>query len=526
MEFNLADLFEIVADRLADRVALIAGDRRLTYRELDERSTRFGRYLVDIGVRPGQHVGIYSVNRAEWVEAMFGCFKARAVPINVNYRYVAEELRYLFDNADLVALVYEAEFGPLVASVAPGLPALEHLVVLDDDSGTVTEELAAVEYEHALEAASPVREFGPRSPDDLYVLYTGGTTGMPKGVMWRAEDIFFAAMGGGNYGGPGIATPEEIGQHLADAPGSTLALAPLMHGNAQWTLAIALFGGNTVVLSTSRRFDAGEVWDLVEREQVFVISLVGDAMARPLVDALARRDHTPMLLAIVSGGAILSPAVKAEINERLPNTLVIDAFGASETGANGAVDMTDKGPRFRMNEWTTVITDAGKAAEVGDVGLLARRGHVPIGYYKDAQKTAATFVEFDGVRWAIPGDRAVIEEDGTITVLGRGSQCINTGGEKVFPEEVEAVLKSNPDVFDAIVVGIPDARFGETVAAVVAPRPGRTPTLEELVAHARGALAGYKLPKHLFLVNEVQRTPAGKPNYRWAKELAGGLKPA
>jgi fatty-acyl-CoA synthase len=526
MEFNLADLFEIVADRLADRVALIAGDRRLTYRELDERATRFGRYLVDIGVRPGQHVGIYSVNRAEWVEAMFGCFKARAVPINVNYRYVAEELRYLFDNADLVALVYEAEFGPLVASIAPGLPALEHLVVLDDGSGTVTEELAAVEYEHALQAASPVREFGPRSPDDLYVLYTGGTTGMPKGVMWRAEDIFFAAMGGGNYGGPGIATPEEIGQHLTDAPGSTLALAPLMHGNAQWTLAIALFGGNTVVLSTSRRFDADEVWDLVEREQVFVISLVGDAMARPLVDALARRDHTPMLLAIVSGGAILSPAVKAEINERLPNTLVIDAFGASETGANGAVDMTDKGPRFRMNEWTTVITDAGKAAAVGDVGLLARRGHVPIGYYKDAQKTAATFVEFDGVRWAIPGDRAVIEEDGTITVLGRGSQCINTGGEKVFPEEVEAVLKSNPDVFDAIVVGMPDARFGETVAAVVAPRPGRTPTLEELVTHARGALAGYKLPKHLFLVDEVQRTPAGKPNYRWAKELAGGLKPA
>jgi acyl-CoA synthetase (AMP-forming)/AMP-acid ligase II len=520
MEFNLADLFELVADRVPDRLALVAGDRRLTFRELDERATRFANYLADIGVEPGQHVGIYSVNRAEWVEAMFGCYKARAVPINVNYRYVTEELRYLFDNADLVALVYEAEFGPLVASVLPGLPHLEHLVVLDDGSGTVTEELAAVEYEHALESASPVRDFGPRSADDLYILYTGGTTGMPKGVMWRAEDIFFAALGGGNYGGPPITAPEQIADNVSATPASSLALAPLMHGNAQWTMSIALYGGNSVVLNTGRRFDADEIWDLVERENVFVISLVGDAMARPLVDAIATRDHAPTVLAIVSGGAILSPSIKAEINEKLPNAMVIDAFGASETGANGAVDMTDKGPRFRMNESTTVITEDGKPAPVGELGLLARRGHVPVGYYKDAQKTAATFVEFDGVRWAIPGDRAVIEEDGTITVLGRGSQCINTGGEKVFPEEVEAVLKSHPDVFDAIVVGIPDARFGEAVAAVVAPRPGRTPTLDELAGHARTALAGYKIPKRLVLVDEVARTPAGKPNYRWAKDLA------
>jgi acyl-CoA synthetase (AMP-forming)/AMP-acid ligase II len=520
MEFNLADLFELVANRVPDRLALVAGDRRLTFRELDERATRFANYLVDIGVEPGQHVGIYSVNRAEWVEAMFGCYKARAVPINVNYRYVAEELRYLFDNADLVALVYEAEFGPLVAAVLPALPQLEHLVVLDDGSGTVTEELAAVEYEHALESASPAREFGPRSPDDLYILYTGGTTGMPKGVMWRAEDIFFAALGGGNYGGPPITAPEQIAENVSANPASSLALAPLMHGNAQWTMSIALYGGNSVVLNTGRRFHADEIWDLVERENVLVISLVGDAMARPLVDALASRDHVPSVLAIVSGGAILSPSIKSEINEKLPNAMVIDAFGASETGANGAVDMTDKGPRFRMNEWTTVITEDGKPAPVGELGLLARRGHVPVGYYKDALKTAATFVEFDGVRWALPGDRAVIEEDGTITVLGRGSQCINTGGEKVFPEEVEAVLKSHPDVFDAVVVGIPDARFGEAVAAVVAPRRGRTLTLDALAGHARTALAGYKIPKRLVLVEEVARTPAGKPNYRWAKDLA------
>jgi fatty-acyl-CoA synthase len=521
MEFNLADLFERVADAVPDRPALVAGDRKLTYRELDERANRFAHYLRDIGVHPGQHVGIYAFNRAEWMEAMLGCFKARTVPINVNYRYVVEELRYLFDNADLVALVFEAEFGPHVASVLPGLPKLRHLVQLDDGTGTATDGLAAVDYEQALSSASPTRDgLLPRSPDDLYILYTGGTTGMPKGVMWRAEDIFFAAMGGGNYGGPGIDRPEQITDNLSENIGVSLALAPLMHGNAQWTTSIALFGGQTVVLNASRRFDAGEIWDLVEREGVNVISLVGDAMARPLVDALAGRPVPPTLFAVVSGGAILSPAIKAELNERAPHVVVIDAFGASETGANGAVDATDKGPRFRMNEWTTVITDDGEVAPAGEVGMLARRGHVPVGYYKDAAKTAATFVEIKGVRWAIPGDKAIIEDDGTITVLGRGSQCINTGGEKVFPEEVEAVLKSHPAVFDAIVVGVPDERWGESVAAVVAPRPGQTVTLDELSAYSRDALAGYKVPRHLVVVDEVERTPAGKPNYRWAKQTA------
>jgi fatty-acyl-CoA synthase len=408
-----------------------------------------------------------------------------------------------------------------VASVLPGTPKLRHLVQLDDGTGTVTEGLDAVDYEQALAAAAPDREgLVPRSPDDLYVLYTGGTTGMPKGVMWRAEDIFFAAMGGGNYGGPGIERPEEIVKSLSATPGVTFALAPLMHGNAQWSTFVALFGGNTVTLNASRRFDADEIWDLVERENVSVISLVGDAMARPLVDALAHRGAPASLFALVSGGAILSPAIKQELNERAPNVAIIDAFGASETGANGAVAVTDKGPRFTMNEWTTVITEDGEVAPVGEIGLLARRGHVPVGYYKDAEKTAATFTELHGVRWAIPGDRAVIEEDGKINVLGRGSQCINTGGEKVFPEEVEAVLKAHPNVFDAIVVGVPDERWGETVAAVVAPRAGHTVTLEMMSEHCRTALAGYKTPRRVIVVDTVERTPAGKPNYRWAKEQA------
>jgi fatty-acyl-CoA synthase len=338
--------------------------------------------------------------------------------------------------------------------------------------------------------------------------------------VWRQEDIFFAAMGGGNYGGPPVSRPEEVVEHVAANGGVTLALAPLMHGNAQWTMCIAFFGGNTVALYTGHRFDADEIWDLVERENVHVISLVGDAMARPLVDALGHRPVPTSLFAVVSGGAILSPSIKAELNERAPNVSVIDAFGASETGANGAVDASEKGPRFRMNEWTTVITERGGVAPVGEVGLLARRGNVPVGYYKDEAKTKATFVQLHGVRWAIPGDRAVIEEDGTITVLGRGSQCINSGGEKVFPEEVEAVLKSHPDVFDAIVVGVPDERWGESVAAVVAPRDRRDVTLDVLREHSRNALAGYKLPRHLVVVDAVERTPAGKPNYRWAKERA------
>jgi len=338
--------------------------------------------------------------------------------------------------------------------------------------------------------------------------------------MWRAEDIFFAAMGGGNYGGAGISKPEEIAANLSANVGVSLALAPLMHGNAQWSLMVGLLGGNTVTLNANRRFDARDVWNLVERENIAVMSLVGDAMARPLVDALAERPAPPSLFAIVSGGAILSPSIKAEFNERAPNVAIIDAFGASETGANGAVDVTDKGPRFRMNESTTVITEDGDVAPVGEVGLLARRGHVPLGYYKDEAKTAATFVELNGTRWAIPGDRAVIEEGGLINVLGRGSQCINTGGEKVFPEEVEAVLKSHADVFDAIVVGVPDERWGESIAAVVSARTGHTVTLDALSAHCRASLAGYKVPKHLVVVDEVERTPAGKPNYRWAKERA------
>ena len=516
VEFQLADLYEVVADAVPERTALVAGDTRLTYAALDERANRLASHLAATGVGPGDHVGVYSYDRAEWLEAMFAAFKLRAVPINVNHRYVEEELAYLFDNADLVALVFEAGFADRVAAVRPGVPGLTTLVVIDDG------------YEEALAAASPERPTGPRSADDHYVLYTGGTTGLPKGTVWRHEDIFFAALQGGNPGGPPVSRPEELAAAADRRPGVSLVCPPMMHGGGQWVTLICLLSGGTAVLDTNRPFDPVAALRLVEQERVNAVSLVGDAMARPLADALAApgaRYDPSSLLSVGSGGAILSPAVKEELRRLLPGVIVMDSFGASETGHNGSVldlDGPAAGPRFRVGDTTAVLGADGRPVAPGSgvVGRLARRGPIPLGYHKDPEKTAATFVEVDGVRWVAPGDAALVEEDGTVHVLGRGSMCINTGGEKVYPEEVEAALKAHRDVFDAVVVGVPDERFTERVAAVVRPREGRAPTLDELAAHCRRTLAGYKVPRSLVLCDEVVRTPVGKPDYRWAREVA------
>jgi 3-oxocholest-4-en-26-oate---CoA ligase len=521
-QFNLGDLFELVADTVPDRDALVAGDDRRTFRELDERSTRFANYLLSLGIEPGAKVGIYAWNRVEWVEAFLGAFKARAIPINVNYRYVAHELRYVLDNADVEVIVFERSFAPLLAEVGPELPKIRHRLVLDDGSDADAGD--AVPYEDALASASPERPTLDRSPDDLYFLYTGGTTGMPKGVMWRQEDVFFAAMGGGGFGQPPITTPDEIVERIQpeEFTLTSLALAPIMHGAAQWGMCATLFGGGKVVLFHVRGFDPHVAWELAEREQVKTVMVVGDAMARPLADALAERDYDlPNLVTVGSGGAVFSPAVKEQLSRHLPHIIVVDTIGASEMGASGAqVGSDGDGPRFVVNEWMTVLGDDLRPVEAGsgEVGRIARRGNIPLGYYKDEEKTAATFVtDPDGVRWSVPGDFGMIEADGTITLLGRGSGCINTGGEKVYPEEVEVALKSHPAVFDALVVGVPDERFTERVAAVVAPRPGQEPTLEELAAHCRTTVAGYKVPRELRLVPEIGRTASGKADYTWAK---------
>ena len=526
--YQLGDLFEAVADAVPDRLALVAGDRRLTFRELDERSTRFANHLAEVGLEPGAKVAVYAWNRAEWLEAMIGAFKAGVAPINVNYRYVAEELAYVLDNADVEAVVFERGFAPVMAEVLPKLSQVRHLVVLED--GSDADAGGAVAYEDALASVPDDRRTGRRSPDDLYILYTGGTTGMPKGVVWRHEDIFFAAMGGNGFGAGPVRSPAEVVERVAaeDARMVAMVTAPMMHGAAQWVTFISLLGGGAVVLYTGHRFDAHEVWRLVERERCNSITVVGDAMARPLAEALddpATSYDTSSVAVIGSGGAIFSTAVKAQLSTHLPNALMIDTFGASEMGAGGSQIDPAAGPRFPANEWTTVLGDDLRPLEPGSgtIGRLARRGNVPLGYYKDEAKTATTFVtDADGVRWAVPGDHATIDADGTITLLGRGSGCINSGGEKIYPEEVEAALKSHPDVFDALVVGVPDERFTERVAAIVHPRPGREPTLDDLVAHCRTKIAGYKVPRQLQLVEAIGRTPSGKADYRWAKEVLGG----
>jgi 3-oxocholest-4-en-26-oate---CoA ligase len=520
--FNLADLFELVVDAVPDREALVAGEERRTFAELDERANRIANHLLGLGLDPGAKVAIYGWNRVEWVETFFGAFKGRFVPINVNYRYVADELRYILENADVEAIVVERSFLPLLRQIQPELPLLRHVVVLED--GDDADPGDATPYEEAVDVAGAHRPALPRSADDLYILYTGGTTGTPKGVMWRHEDIFFAAMGGGGFGQPPIQTPEEIAARVWDEDSrvTSLVLAPIMHGAAQWGMCIMLFGGGKVVLYTPHGFDPHEAWRLAERERAMTATLVGDAMARPLAEALDEKSYDlTSLVTVGSGGAVFSAAVKAKLKEHLPNVLTMDTVGASELGASGSQPDPDAGPRFNVIESMSVLADDLRPVEPGSgqIGLLARRGHIPLGYYKDEAKTAATFItDPNGVRWSVPGDHARIEVDGTITLLGRGSGCINTGGEKVYPEEVETAVKSHPDVFDAVVVGVPDARFTERVAAIVQPRAGRAPSLEDVATHCRTAIAGYKVPRELKIVDAIQRTASGKADYRWAKQ--------
>jgi acyl-CoA synthetase (AMP-forming)/AMP-acid ligase II len=517
MEFNLADLLECVADTVPDHLALVCGERRLTFAQFDERATRLAHALADRGVGPGDHVALYLYNGTEYLEGMIAAAKLRAVPINVNYRYVEEELQYLLDDADAVAVIFDPEFAPKLAAIKADLPRLHALLSLD-------------EYEDTLATASPVRDFPARSADDLYILYTGGTTGMPKGVMWRQEDAFFGAMGGAGGGGAPITTPDEIAERCHESRTKCVPACPFMHGTAHWMALAAMFTGNAVVVPEEHHLDPLALLRLIAREEANFLVIVGDAFARPLVDAIDTPEGGELdltcLRVLLSGGAILSPTLKHALVERLPGLLVVDGYGASETGGQGQ-SVTVQGadvpaaPRFSVSDDTQVLDENFAPAPSGVVGLLARRGRIPLGYYKDEAKTAATFPVIDGVRWAVPGDHAVVDDDGMITLLGRGSVSINTGGEKVYPEEVEIALKGHHAVFDAVVVGVPDDRWGERVVAVVQARAGvETPRLDDLQAHARAHIAGYKVPRELVLVDRIVRSPSGKPDYRWARAEA------
>jgi acyl-CoA synthetase (AMP-forming)/AMP-acid ligase II len=513
--FNLADLYELLADAFPDRPALASGAHHFTFAELDARANRAAHLMRRLGVGPGQHVGLHLYNGHEFVEIMLGALKLRAVPINLNYRYVAAELRGICTDADLVAIFTEPDLLPVVREAA-------------DAQRVVT---VGAEYERLLSDSSPARDFPARSGDDLYIIYTGGTTGKPKGVMWRHEDMFFAGLQGGRPGGDPVTTPQEVVDYAADPDVALniLPAAPFIHGAAQWGAWISLFTGGKVVLQPGRSFDADRVCALIAEERVTTITLVGDAMARPIVDALsapgASYDVSP-LLAIASAGAILSPSVRERLQELCPDAMIINNFGATETGHQGSSYAgqetgADGRPSFSMPDDCLVVDDDLRplAPGSGKIGRLARGGRVPLGYYKDPDKTAERFTTIDGVRYVLPGDMATVEEDGRITVYGRGSYCINTGGEKVFPEEVEEALKAHADVFDALVVGVEDARWMQRVVAVVEPRPGQRPATEALQDHCRTLIAGYKVPRQVLLVDKVQRQPSGKPDYAWARAL-------
>ena len=533
--FNLADLFERVTDAVPDREVIVSPARRLTFRQLDERANRLANALAGLGVGAGDHIGLQLLNGSEYLEGMLAAFKLSAVPVNVNFRYVANELRHLYDDADLVALLHHREFSPQVGEAATAVGGLKHLLVVDDNSGAEPP-AAAASYEPTLAAASAERPDGSkRSGDDRYIAYTGGTTGLPKGVVWRQEDIFFAAMGGGDVfqSGNFIKTPEEIVDRIPEAGATILTTPPLMHVSAQWGVFSQLFGGGRIVFPAPGPFDADAVWHIVQDEGVNILTIVGDAMARPLANAFAAANDrgapydVSSLIVIGSGGATLSSTAKGKLAELLPTLMIVDGFGSSETGivGNKLHAAGDEGtqPRFTVNAQTNVLSDDGTPVEPGSgqVGRLARKGHVPLGYYKDETKTKTTFLEVDGARWVLPGDHALVEADGTVVLLGRGSTSINTGGEKVYPEEVETALMTSPAVADAVVVGVPDERWGERVVAVVKPAAGATPTLEDLQEHVRASLARYKAPRELLIVDAVERTPAGKPDYKWAREVAG-----
>jgi fatty-acyl-CoA synthase len=509
---------------------------------VNERSRRLANYLLSRGLpvrrerseietyESGQeHLAVYCYNGNEYIEAMLGAFKARVAPLNVNYRYVEEELLYLFRDSRARAIVYHAEFAPILDKVRSQLPDLEVLLQVADDSGNAL--LAgAVDYEQALASASASAPDVERSPDDLYILYTGGTTGMPKGVLWRQADIFPAAMGGRNMDGSEKPSLEAIVQGATEGAGMPQLLTPpLMHGAAQWVAFGAMVGGNTVVLlSEPHRLDPHDVLSTIEREGARTVLIVGDAFARPILDQLRKQKYDlSSLFLLASGGAALSTANKQEFLDLLPHIPVLDAIGSSETGGQGTqASNKDTGVStgtFTPGPSTTVVSeDLTRVLAPGDdeIGWFAQMGRVPLGYFADADKTARTFPEIEGTRYSVPGDRARFLDDGRIEVLGRDSVTINSGGEKIFAEEVEHALKLHPAVYDAVVCGRPSDRWGQEVVAIVTLREGARATEKDLSDECTRHIARYKLPKAFLFRDEIVRSPSGKADYRWAKAQA------
>jgi acyl-CoA synthetase (AMP-forming)/AMP-acid ligase II len=534
---NIADLAEHAIDAVPDRVALISDDEQLTYAQLEEKANRLAHYLIDRGVKKDDKVGLYCRNRIEIVIAMLGIVKAGAILVNVNFRYVEGELKYLFENSDMVALVHERRYADRVANVLPETPNVKTILVVEDgteDPAGDFRKYGAVEFYSAIAQGSPERDFGERSADDIYLLYTGGTTGFPKGVMWRHEDIYRVLLGGTDFAtGEFVKDEYDLAKAAAaNPPMIRYPIPPMIHGATQSATWMSIFAGQTTVLAPE--FDADEVWRAIHTHKVNMLFFTGDAMARPLLDALEASQEgaegkeaydLSSLFVLASTAALFSASIKDRLLDLLPDRFITDSIGSSETGFGGTSVVAKGqshagGPRVSIDHRTVVLDEDGNEVKPGSGvrGVIAKKGNIPVGYYKDEKKTAETFKTYNGVRYAIPGDYAEVEADGTVTMLGRGSVSINSGGEKIYPEEVEAALKGHPDVFDALVVGVPDPRFGQHVAAVVHAREGTRPTLAELDIFVRKEIAGYKVPRSLWLVDEVKRSPAGKPDYRWAKD--------
>ena len=545
VSFDLSTVFRTVAEAIPDNEVMIWRDLRLTYAQMDARIDGVAHYLVSRGLgchierdrlaghQSGQdHVGLYMRNGNEYLEAMVAGYRARVAPFNVNFRYVEEELLYLLTDSGARALIYSSEFAPAVQAIRDRLPDLQVLIQVADDSGNALLP-GAVDYESITATPEPADGMPTPDGDDLYILYTGGTTGMPKGVLWRQHDIFMSAMGGRPFtGGPELNIYQDLIDQVVAGAGlrSFLVLPPLMHGAAQWGVFNTISAGGWVAVPEDvKHFDADAILRLAERERVLSIPVVGDAMARPLVDQIEKGDYDLSgLMALTNGGAPLSPTVRERLLTALPNLIIMDAVGASESGAQ-MTSIATKGADVQaatftpMADTTVVAVDFSRVLEPGDgEGWLARRVFVPLGYLGDADKTARTFPTIDGVRFSIPGDKARYLADGRIELLGRDSVTINSGGEKIFAEEVERAIASHPSVYDVVVAGRPSERWGNEVVAIVQLAQGKTATDEELIEACRPHIAQYKFPKAFVRTDQVVRSPAGKADYRWAKALAAG----
>ena len=537
MEFNAADIFEGVVDRVPDREAIVHGSTRLTYKELDARSNKAANALKKLGIKKGSHVGIYAFNCVEWLEIMLGAYKLCAIPININYRYVEEELKYLIENADMEAIFYHKQFSKKLENIKGQLSLLKSFICINDNSDDENVIDESFDFENLIANEDESRLRVQRSGDDQYILYTGGTTGMPKGVVWRMEDVLMTLGGGIDaVTGEKYPTPEAFADKCLQDQTIALALAPFMHGGAQWQSFNAFFSGWKLIINDQISFDADYIWEVVAKEKVMNLTIMGDAMGRPLCDALPKAIEKGLdlssLFVLSSTASVFSATIKDTILEFLPNLFLIDAVGSSETGATGVNIHTKDGklkdsgggPKFTKPDFSEILNLDTKEiippSDTKTIGYLARKGHVPLAYYKDEEKSKKTFIDVNGERYSIPGDMAKYEADGQMTLLGRGSVSINSGGEKIFPEEVEMALKVHPNIFDCLVVGVKDDRWGQKVVAVIQRREDIEISLEEIKEVASKYIASYKMPKAIVFSELIERAPSGKPNYQWAQEYA------